>query len=65
MEYVNFGNSGLRVSRLCLRTWHLPPSGERDEYGVLKADEDLSKKIVHKAIGLGINFFDTTNIYNI
>jgi len=64
MEYVNFGNSGLRVSRLCLGTWHLPPSGERDEYGVLKVDEDLSKKIVHKAINLGINFFDTANIYH-
>ncbi len=64
MDYVSFGESGLKVSRLCLGNWHLPPSTEKDQYGVYKVDEDLSKKIVKRAIDLGINFFDTSNIYH-
>lgn len=64
MEYVSFGESGLKVSRLCLGNWHLPPSRERDAFGVLKVDEELSKKIVDRAIDLGINFFDTSNVYH-
>ncbi len=64
MEYVNFGKSGLKVSKLCLGTWHLPPSPEKDEYGVYKVDEDSAKRIIKKAIDLGINFFDTANVYH-
>ncbi|MGC8635760.1 MAG: aldo/keto reductase [Thermoprotei archaeon] len=64
MEYISLGNSGLKVSKLCLGTWHLPPSKERDQFGVLKVDEELTKKIVQRAVDLGINFFDTANIYH-
>ncbi|WP_218261087.1 aldo/keto reductase [Saccharolobus shibatae] len=64
MEYMKFGNSGLKVSKFCLGTWHLPPSKERDSYGVYKVDEEESKKIIAKAIDLGVNFFDTANVYH-
>ena len=64
MRYVRFGNSGLKVSQLCLGLWHLPPSREKDEYGVYKVDEDEAVKIIRRAIDLGINCFDTANIYH-
>lgn len=64
MRYVRFGNSGLMVSQLCLGTWHLPPSRERDEYGVYKVDEEESIRIIRRAIDLGINCIDTANIYH-
>jgi len=38
MKYVRLGWSGVKVSALCLGTWHLPPSQEVDEHGVLKVD---------------------------
>jgi aryl-alcohol dehydrogenase-like predicted oxidoreductase len=58
MEYVRLGSSGLKVSRLCLGCmsfgsgfdWMLP--------------EDQSFAIVRKALDLGINFFDTANVYS-
>ncbi|WP_338598965.1 aldo/keto reductase [Sulfolobus tengchongensis] len=64
MEYIRFGKTGLKVSKLCLGTWHLPPSNEKDSYGIYKVDEEESKKIIKKAIDYGINFFDTANVYH-
>ncbi|WP_048059485.1 aldo/keto reductase [Picrophilus oshimae] len=61
MDYIRFGDSGLRVSRLCLGTWHLPVKNENFKYNV---DRDLSIKIIKRAYDLGINFFDTANVYN-
>ncbi|WP_417784667.1 aldo/keto reductase [Tenacibaculum sp.] len=54
MEYKTLGNSGLKVSTLCLGTMTF--GGE--------ADEATSKAIYHAAKDKGINFFDTANIYN-
>jgi len=56
MKYVNLGNSGLKVSQICLGSWHLPRSKERDEYGVLKVDVEETKKVVKIAFDQGINF---------
>jgi aryl-alcohol dehydrogenase-like predicted oxidoreductase len=53
MEYTNLGRSGLKVSRLCLGTMNFGP----------KTSEDDSYKIMDKAVDLGINFFDTANVY--
>lgn len=64
MEYINFGKSGLKVSKICMGTWHLPPLPEKDEYGVYKVNEEEAKKIIKKAIDLGVNFFDTANVYH-
>lgn len=53
MHYTYLGRSGLKVSRLCLGTMN---------FGEL-TDESESFKIMDEAIGSGINFFDTANVY--
>ena len=62
MKYVKFGDSGLSVSSLCLGTWHLPVKSE----GIYpyEVDSKLSSEIIKKAYDMGINFFDTANVYN-
>jgi len=53
MDYVYLGRSGLKVSRLCLGTMN---------FGTY-ALENESFDIMDKALDLGINFFDTANVY--
>ncbi|MFF2889838.1 aldo/keto reductase [Paenibacillus sp. NPDC057967] len=53
MKYTYLGNSGLRVSRLCLGTMN---------FGV-DTDEKDAFRIMDAALDAGINFFDTANIY--
>ena len=53
MEYTNLGRSGLTVSRLCLGTMN---------FGHF-ADEKESHEVMDKYLELGINFFDTANVY--
>ena len=60
MDYVSLGSTGLKVSRLCLgmmtygspnwRDWVLP--------------EETGRRFVKKALDLGINFFDTADMYS-
>ncbi len=69
MDYVNLGNTGLRVSRICLGCM---------SYGKVKATpwpgmidwpwtltEEDSRPFIKRALELGINFFDTANVYSI
>ncbi|MHC5216386.1 aldo/keto reductase [Enterococcus sp. LJL128] len=62
MEYVKFGNTGMDVSKLCLGTMGFgdPASGFHE--WVLEEKESLP--VIKKALDLGINFFDTANIYS-
>lgn len=53
MEYTQLGRTGLQVSRLCLGTMN---------FGPLTSEED-SFAIMDKGLELGINFFDTANVY--
>ncbi|MCW5797523.1 MAG: aldo/keto reductase [Nitrospira sp.] len=53
MQYVHLGRSGLRVSRLCLGTMNFGPH-------TTEAD---SRQIMDRALELGINFFDSANVY--
>jgi aryl-alcohol dehydrogenase-like predicted oxidoreductase len=60
MDYVRLGTTGLNVSRLCLGTM---------TYGTPKwrpwvLDEAASRPFIKRAIELGINFFDTANMYS-
>ena len=64
MRYVKLGWSGVKVSQICLGTWHLPPLREKDEYGVYKVDVEETRRIIKRAIDLGINFIDTANVYH-
>jgi len=61
MQYINLGNTGMKVSRLCLgmmsygskiwRTWIL--------------EEEESKPFIRRALDAGINFFDTADVYSL
>jgi aryl-alcohol dehydrogenase-like predicted oxidoreductase len=53
MEYVRLGRTGARVSRLCLGTMN---------FGPLASEAD-SFAIMDRALEVGINFFDTANVY--
>lgn len=64
MKYVKLGPTGTKVSQLALGTWHLPGSGEYDQWGIEKVDREEMSKIVRKAYDAGINFIDTANIYH-
>jgi aryl-alcohol dehydrogenase-like predicted oxidoreductase len=62
MEYVKLGNTGMDVSRICLGCMSFG-IGERGLFP-WALDEEHSRPIIKKALDLGINFFDTANIYN-
>ena len=53
MQYVTLGNTGVRVSRICIGTAAL---------GVAPREED-TPALFNRALDLGINFFDTANCY--
>ena len=59
MEYRLLGRTGLRVSPLCLGTMNF---GMRAETGV-QTEEAEGHRIMDRALDLGINFFDTANVY--
>src|ERR1041384_361269 len=60
MKYVRLGETGLKVSRVCLgmmsygsvesREWHL--------------GEDVAEPIVRRAVEAGVTFFDTADMYS-
>ena len=59
MDYINLGRSGLKVSRICLGMMSYGTPEWRDWI----LDEEASRPFVQKALELGINFFDTANMY--
>jgi aryl-alcohol dehydrogenase-like predicted oxidoreductase len=61
MEYVRLGQTGLKVSRICLGTMTYGTSQWRD--WVL--DEADSRPFFERALELGINFFDTADMYSL
>ncbi|PMQ01532.1 MAG: aldo/keto reductase [Dictyoglomus sp. NZ13-RE01] len=63
MKYMKLGRSGLEVSRICLGCMSF---GDRNVWlhkWVL--DEENSRPIIKRALELGINFFDTANVYSL
>jgi aryl-alcohol dehydrogenase-like predicted oxidoreductase len=61
MEYVRLGSSGLKVSRLCLG---LMTYGSR-QWREWVLDEEESRPFLRRALELGINFFDTADMYSL
>ena len=67
MDYVNLGKTGLKVSRLSLgcMTYGAPATGElaggRHAWSM---NEEESQPYLRQALELGINFFDTANVYS-
>jgi aryl-alcohol dehydrogenase-like predicted oxidoreductase len=60
MKYVNLGNTGLEVSRLCFGTWMF---GTEFKEGEEVVDRDGAHELLGAAWAEGINFFDTANNY--
>jgi len=59
MEYRQFGRTGVMVSPLCMGTMTF--GWNPDDWGSTKEE---GERIGRKAIELGINFFDTANVYD-
>ena len=60
MQYVRFGNTGMRVSRITLGCMGYGSS----KWSSWVKDEEESIKAIKEAYELGINFFDTANTYS-
>ena len=61
MDYVNLGSTGLKVSRICLGTMTYGSKKWRE--WVL--EEEASRPFIKRALELGINFFDTADMYSV
>jgi len=60
MKYKNLGNTGLQVSRLCLGMMSYGAKEWRDWV----IEESESRPFMEKAVELGVNFFDTADVYS-
>jgi aryl-alcohol dehydrogenase-like predicted oxidoreductase len=61
MDYTRLGSAGLKVSRLCLGCMTYGSPKWRDWI----LDEDQSRPFIRRALELGINFFDTADMYSV
>jgi aryl-alcohol dehydrogenase-like predicted oxidoreductase len=61
MEYTNLGSTGLKVSRVCLGCMTYGSKSWRQ--WVL--DEEEGRPFIKQALELGINFFDTADMYSL
>src|SRR5690242_16219451 len=62
MDYRNLGKTGLKVSRICLgcMRYGVPERGAHP----WSLNEEQSRPFIKRALELGINFFDTANVYS-
>ena len=60
MHYVNLGDTGLRVSRVCLGMMSFGKHESRE----WALDESAATPIVQRAVEGGVIFFDTADVYN-
>src|SRR5947207_5964793 len=58
MNYTNLGKTGLKVSRICLGC--MSYGLEERKWGL---NEEQGRPFIKRALDLGINFFDTANMY--
>jgi aryl-alcohol dehydrogenase-like predicted oxidoreductase len=62
MEYVKLGNTGLDVSPICLgcMSFGTAVGAVHNQWAL---NEEDSRIIIKRALDLGVNFFDTANVY--
>ncbi|MGK0603915.1 aldo/keto reductase [uncultured Enterococcus sp.] len=63
MDYVKLGNTGLDISRICLGSMSFGDPKNWIHKWVLEEEE--SRPLIKRALELGINFFDTANVYSL
>lgn len=61
MEYTKLGNTDIEVSKLCIGCMSFGKAGTMHDWTL---DENETEKVVHHALDLGFNFFDTANTYS-
>lgn len=61
MKYTKLGNTGLDVSKLCLGCMGF---GDKNGSHSWVLEEEEARKVIKHALDLGINFFDTANVYS-
>ena len=61
MDYVRFGSTGMKVSRICLGCMSY---GQPTERWMWALKEEASRPFIQRALELGINFFDTADVYS-
>ncbi|CAJ0715128.1 1-deoxyxylulose-5-phosphate synthase YajO [Ralstonia edaphis] len=65
MKYIKLGNTGIDVSKICLGMMSFGKPGSEHGLFPWARDFDDAKPIFKKAIDLGINYFDTANVYQL
>jgi len=60
MDYVNLGQTGLKVSRICLGMM----TYGTEQWRPWILEEAEARPIVQRAVELGVNFFDTADMYS-
>ncbi len=63
MNYESFGGTGIKVSKLIYGTWYLPHEDGRTANGLFPVSRERSFAVIERAVELGINFFDTADVY--
>lgn len=61
MEYTELGRTGINVSKLCVGCMSFGKAGTMHDWTF---DESDSERMIKHALELGINFFDTANVYS-
>ncbi len=61
MEFIRFGSTGMKVSRICAGCMSFGASTERWPWAL---NEEQSRPFIQRALELGINFFDTADVYS-
>ena len=61
MDYIRLGSTGLKVSRICLGCMSYGDPAGRWKWAL---DEEHSRPFIQRALELGINFFDTADVYS-
>ncbi len=65
MQYVKLGNTGVDVSRICLGCMSFGKPGKENGVFPWAKDYEDAKPIFKRAVDLGINYFDTANVYQL
>src|ERR1700687_6353872 len=68
MDYVNLGQTRLKASRICLgcMTYGQPATGKiKPGSHAWALNEEESQPFLRQSLDLGINFFDTANVYSV
>lgn len=63
MKYARLGNSGVKVSQLCLGGMTFGEADEKSFMHQLGSDETTAMQVMNRALELGVNFIDTADVY--